>query len=118
MEREEGQSRGPDPFLSLQGLLSSLQEANCVNTTQRCAASGVRPANAGKNSRHGITVAVGGPPQRGQDGQAATPAAHVQTREHFGTGPKETDSSKNVKKNTEGRLWGPKTLTQKINNSN
>lgn len=72
----------------------------------RSGASCVRPANAGENSRHGITVAVGEPRWRGQNGQATTPAAHVQAREQFGTEPKETDSSKNVNNNTEGRLWG------------
>lgn len=52
------------------------------------------PENAGKNSRHGITVAVGGPRSRGQDGQATTPAAHVQTREHFGTDLKRKRTTK------------------------
>lgn len=74
----------------------------------RSVPSCVRPANAGTNSRHGITVAVGGLRWTGQNGRPTTPAAHVQTREHFGTEPKETDSSKNVNKNTEGRLWGLK----------
>lgn len=89
---------------SLQGLLTSLEEANCINTIRRSVTSCVHPASAGKNSRHGITIAVGGLRLRGQDGQATTPAAHVQTREHFGTGPKETERSKNAKKNTGAQL--------------
>lgn len=90
---------------SLQGLLTSLEEANCINTIRRSVTSCVHPASAGKNSRHGITIAVGGLRLTGQDGQATTPAAHVQTREHFGTGPK------NAKKNTGAQLWAKEIRT-------
>lgn len=113
-EREEGQSQGPDPSL----FLDCCGATNCINTTRHSVASCVGPANAGENSRRGKTNAVGGLRRRGQNGQAATPAAHVQTREHFGTQPKEQDSSKNVNKNSEDPLWGLKNTDPKINNSN
>lgn len=42
--------------------------------------------------------------RRGQNGQAATPAAHVQTREHFGTEPKKRGFSKECEQKHSERI--------------
>lgn len=82
-----GLSRGPDPFLSLQGLLTSLEEANCINMIRRRSSSKRREKQQIRNNRRRRRAAFEGSGRAGHHAGStrANPGAFWNRTERNGT---------------------------------